>query len=117
MHANGWNKAVVAFTGTVGDGNFTALWTPSRANSVFTWWYDAEVWWNKIEKWSTVVQDLYARFECNSGYIDLMDWNGCVKNEATLLPWPELNSKLKAVANDTSSYSLYASDYRIKHIV
>ena len=71
LHANGWTKAVIAFTGTVSDGKFTALWTPSRENSVFSWWYDAEVWWNKLEMWSAVVPDLYARWECDSHSIEV----------------------------------------------
>jgi len=70
LYANGWKNAVVAFTGTVGDGKFTTLWTPTRSNSTFSGWYDAEVWWNKLETWSTVVSDIYARWNCDNGYVD-----------------------------------------------
>ena len=88
LHANGWTKAVVAFTGTVGDGKFTTLWTPTRSNSTFSGWYTASEGWEKLWVWSGVVSDIYARWSCSNGYVD---------NGTTCVAWVTVT--LNATAN------------------
>ena len=67
LYANGWSKAVVAFTGTVGDGRFTTLWTPTKSwGYEFDWWYTKDWtdddWWDKLWVWSGVVANIYAKW-------------------------------------------------------
>jgi len=112
LNSNGWNKAVVAFTGTVWSGKFTTLWTPTRTNSTFDGWYDAQEWWNKLWVWSGVVANIYARWTCPEWRID--NGSACVppKNTVTFDYstnwWSATTSwSVEVISGNTLNLSLY----------
>ena len=81
LHPNGWTWAVIAFTWDINNGIFTTLWSPNRWNSIFLWWYSTPDFQEgtKIEKWDTVVSNLYAKWECAEWY-ESNKWNtGCLE--------------------------------------
>ena len=82
LHPNGWTKAVIAFTGDVGNWKFSALWTPIRdSHSIFEWWYSTSNFaaWTQVIKWSVVPADLYAKWSCDTGYVETIAGDGCTK--------------------------------------
>ena len=70
LHANWGTKAVIAFTWTAWNWKFTTLWTPTRANSIFSWWYSDSNYTNQVTTWWTVVSNLYAKFTCPAWYTE-----------------------------------------------
>lgn len=92
IHANWWAKAVVVFTWTAWNWKFTTLWTPTRAHSKFEWWY-SNVWLtNQVITWNTVVNDLYAKWSCDTWYEP--SWNSCIPTTYTItyvLDWWTVN--------------------------
>ena len=118
LHANGWRKAVIAFTGTVGDGKFTTLWTPTKNWGYgFDWWYTKDWtnddWWDKLWVWSGVLSDIYARWACPEWKID--NGSACVvppKNtvifDYSTNWWSATTSwSVEVISGDTLNLSLY----------
>ncbi len=59
-----------------------SLWTPHRANSIFSGWYDADTQWNKIETWNDAPTNLYARWICEEWYV--ISGDACVLENYTI---------------------------------
>ena len=83
LQANGWTKAVVAFTGTVNTWRFTTLWTPVRTDGkAFLWWYSDESFNNRINVWDAVTSNLYAKWQCWNH--EHQEWSNCVIDSYTI---------------------------------
>jgi len=118
LHPDGWGKAVVAFTGTVEDGKFTTLWTPTKNwGYEFDWWYTKDWtsddnWWNKLWVWSGVVANIYAKWSCPEWRIDKGTECTQPKNTVTFNYkanwWTAATSwSVEVISGDTLNLSLY----------
>jgi hypothetical protein len=65
IHPNGWTGAMILVEG----GNVKSLWTPSRANSHFEWWYSNAGLTTSVTTWSAAPANLYAKWSCDTGYV------------------------------------------------
>ena len=70
IHSNSWKNVIIAFTWDVWEWRITSLSEPIRDSGTFWWWYSDENYTNQIHKWDIVPANLYAKWECESGYVD-----------------------------------------------
>ena len=75
IDARWWKRAMIL----VEADKIKSLQTPSRDNSIFEGWYDADTWWNKLEIWNNAPANLYARWSCYPWYVENNGGTGCVK--------------------------------------
>ena len=80
-----WAYTVVAFTWDIWEWKITALWTPSRENYIFRWWYSDANYQHEVNVWDTVPSDLYAKWEALELYtITYVDPLNATNNNPTI---------------------------------
>lgn len=75
IYLDGWWNTVISIDNWV----ISTLWTPTRIDSTFEWWYiTADFSGNALYTWDTVLpwSSLYAKFTCNDSWF-VWNWTGC----------------------------------------
>ena len=95
IYPNWWTGATII----VQWNNMKSLWTPKRANSKFEWWYSNAELTTSVTTWSTAPADLYAKWSCDTGYVQNIAGDGCTKLYTITY---NLNWWTETIANPTS---------------
>ena len=78
LHLNWGTGTVITFTGVVWEWKIVSIQNPKRANSIFLWWFDSEINWNRIFRWSLVPTNLYALWKCKDWYEENEEKTECI---------------------------------------